>query len=233
MRRVWVILLPLIIAGCVHSPPAATPQQPPSPTVSATPQATVDIGAKLLTEARGFVYRARSVDCLATGSSFETPYGIATNRHVASGSTVLQLSTWDGTDFNASVDSLSTGPDLALLSARHPADAPPIRTGRLPGGTPVWVAGYPKGNQLSVKAGVLLDYAPGARWGVPGKVMEISNPVQPGNSGSPLLDQHGDVVGVVYAVERATRDGLAIPASTLSHFATNPPLTRFGGCIEN
>jgi S1-C subfamily serine protease len=36
-----------------------------------------------------------------------------------------------------------------------------------------------------------------------------------GNSGGPLLDHAGQVVGVIYAGETRTRYGLAIPVSTL------------------
>jgi S1-C subfamily serine protease len=173
----------------------------------------------------------RSVACLATGSSFATPEGIVTNRHVAGGSTALELSTWSGTDFNASVRSISDGPDMALLSNSRSQEVPTLTTSPVAPGTEVWVAGYPEGDQLSVTSGIVLDYVAGSLFGEPGRLIEISDPIQPGNSGSPLLDSTGQVIGVVFAIETATRDGLAIPASTLAQFLFSRGSTTSGECI--
>jgi S1-C subfamily serine protease len=199
-------------------------------TTTAATTTTLDTGDRLLAEARQFVYRVRSVACLATGSSFATRQGIVTNRHVASGSTSLELSTWAGTDFNATVRSISGGPDLTLLSSSFSQDAATLSTSAVLPGTEVWVAGYPEGNQLSVFAGIVMDYTSGAMFDEPGQVMEITNPVEPGNSGSPLLDSEGQVVGVVFAIETATGDGLAIPASTLAKFLKSPGTNTSGEC---
>lgn len=222
-----------LAAGCVAPPPKAINTS--VPTVTAVPipsSSTSDVGARLLAEARNFVYRARNVPCLATGSSILTTEGILTNRHVASGASSLQMSTWDGTDFDAVVRSISGGPDLALLTTDRPSEtAPTIRTARVAGGTAVWAAGYPEGDQLSVKPGIVLDYVDGARYGEPGQVMEITNGVQPGNSGGPLFDSQGRVVGVIVAIETATGDALAIPASTAVQYLANPDTNTLGECI--
>jgi serine protease Do len=45
--------------------------------------------------------------------------------------------------------------------------------------------------------------------GEDGRYLQISTPVQPGNSGGPLLDQSGNVVGVVSAKLNALKMMLA------------------------
>lgn len=159
----------VVIAGCTSAPPAAserlstiTPlpalaeaQTSSAATTQPSTPATAT-SASIMNDARGWAFRVRSVDCLATGSSFATATGIVTNRHVASGSENVQMSTWDGTDFNAAVSGVSSGPDLALLSNTDMPDVPQPATLAFtdaPAGTAVWAAGYPEGNQLTVTPG--------------------------------------------------------------------------------
>ena len=235
-RAVLLALLSLVVTACVPSPPSATGKSgtsgPPTVATALVPTTTaLGTSARLLAEAQQFVYRVRTVACLATGTSFATTEGIITNRHVASGSTTLELSTWDGTDFNATVQSISEGPDLALLSNNRSQHVATLATSTVAPGTEVWVTGYPEGDELSVTSGIVLDYVDGSLFGEPGRLIEITDPVQPGNSGSPLLDSEGQVVGVVFAIETATGDGLAIPASTLAQYLASPGSNTSGNCI--
>jgi S1-C subfamily serine protease len=203
----------------------------PTTTTTATTRPPESTSARLLGEARKFAFRVRSVSCLATGSSFAVEGEIATNRHVASGSSTMQLSTWNGKDFTATVNAISPSADLAVLTdwGRH-SGARLARTDAAPG-TAIWAAGYPEGNQLSVLPGKVVDYVPGSTFDEPGRIMEITSAVRPGSSGSPVLDAAGEVVGVVFAISRVDGRGLAIPVSTVSRFLVDPGSVRFGGCI--
>jgi S1-C subfamily serine protease len=171
---------------------------------------------------------------LATGTSFDIDGAILTNRHVAGGATSLQLSTWDGNDFTVDVSALSSGPDLAKLAGSSGEGQPmTLASANASAGTSVWVTGYPEGNQLSVLPGVITDYIDGSMYGEPGQIMEISNAIEPGNSGSPVLNSSGQVVGVVFALNKLDESGLAIPVSTLEGFLADPGSDTSAQCADS
>lgn len=123
---------------------------------------------------------------------------ILTNNHVVEGCTNLTLR--DGSHLQLVDRSVSS--DLALLrtDSKPPAVAV-FRAGVPPKlGEGVVAFGYPLRDILSssgnVSVGVLSAMA-GVQDDV--KMVQISAPVQPGNSGGPLLDGSGHVIGVVVA----------------------------------
>ena len=97
--------------------------------------------------------------------------------------------------------------DIALLKAAGSRDAATFRGGRgIRAGDDVIVAGYPLqgllASDMSVTAGIVSALAgPGGNR----NVSQITAPVQPGNSGGPVLDRSGNVVGVVMAKLNAIR----------------------------
>jgi S1-C subfamily serine protease len=209
-----------LLAGC------STPPQPDDAAipvaVTAAPVMAATAPSKdnqILMAARQFVFRARNEACLLTGTAFAVDGTIITNRHVAAGADQMDLATWDGDDFEASATLHSDSDDLARMDALAPDDTEAsLATSDPTSGTKVWVAGYPEGDQLTVTGGRVLGSIPGAQFGLAGQILEISDHIEHGNSGSPLLESDGDVVGVVFAVDLASGDGLAMPASTLQSF---------------
>ncbi len=213
------ILAAASLSACAADPPLRAQPLPVAITaapIAASTHAAVGVQATLLDEARTFVFRARNESCLTVGTAFATQDEIVTNRHVVAGAATLDLSTWAGQDFSAEVTGHDESEDLALLEGIPPEDhfaslaaSDPIV------GTPVYVAGYPLGDQLTVTSGKVLGTTGGGPLGIAGQVLDISDPVQHGNSGSPLLDSAGQVVGVVFALDTASHDGLAMPVSAL------------------
>jgi serine protease Do len=123
---------------------------------------------------------------------------MVTNAHVVEGcSTVTAVSERTGTSL-AEVVARDTTNDLALLKVTSkPPSVAAIRMG-VRVGEPVAVFGFPlsgllatSGNMTFGNVTALSGIADDTRY------IQIQAPVQPGNSGGPLLDYNGNVVGVV------------------------------------
>jgi S1-C subfamily serine protease len=241
--RIAALLAALTVAvtGCVPAPtPAAAPSGAIAPvptavgTLPLTPSTIADPVAAIMSQARGWAYRVRSTQCLATGSSFALVDWIVSNRHVVSGSSAVQLSTWDGADIRATVSAISAGPgpDLGLIArdTSTSSTTATLASADPTPGTPVYAVGYPLGNQLTVTPGTVIDYVDGQTLGDQGQLMEITNAILPGNSGSALVDGDGKVVGVVFATRRSNNVGLVIPVSELNAFLSAPGSDVSGAC---
>ncbi|MCA3272200.1 MAG: trypsin-like peptidase domain-containing protein [Roseomonas sp.] len=125
---------------------------------------------------------------------------IMTNHHVIDGCAEVAARLPDGRELPARVMISDTTRDLALLSTE--ADAGPILPFRSAGtyrrGEGVVTYGFPLAGLLSSgptlttgEVSALSGLADNPRH------IQISAPVQPGNSGGPLLDMRGQVIGVV------------------------------------
>jgi S1-C subfamily serine protease len=177
-------------------------------------------------EAKRLTVRVRNVGCqgIATGSGFAlTRNLLITNRHVLAGASLLQVSTWDGHSFQVSTAAVGRLGDLGIaqVEGRLPLVG---RFGPAPTrGASVTAVGYPLGGPLRLSHGLVVDRVDGGQLGIPGSVLRVTARVQPGNSGGPLLESDGLIGGVVYAIERRSGYGLAIPVDTLRRLA------RIGG----
>jgi S1-C subfamily serine protease len=129
---------------------------------------------------------------------------ILTNNHVVAGCRTLE--TRDGKPLQ--VLSRDTSSDLALLQEDFvPSAVAVFRTGSAPKlGDSVVAFGFPLPGILSSEGNVsvgILSATSGLQNDV--RFVQISAPVQPGNSGGPLFDSSGHVIGVVVAKLDAVR----------------------------
>jgi S1-C subfamily serine protease len=153
---------------------------------------------------------------------FVTPDGyLLTNDHVVEhigGRAVVTLS--DGRRIQARVIGSDPATDLAVLRANASAlpfveigDSESLRPGQL-----AIAIGNPLGFQSTVSAGVISAIGRGlrARNGrLIDNVIQHTAPLNPGNSGGPLLDSRGHVIGINTAIiAMAQGIGFAIPADT-------------------
>jgi S1-C subfamily serine protease len=173
-----------------------------------------------------------------TGSGFLCGEdGLAlTNCHVVHGALGVEATFHDGR--TTVVDVLGTDPttDLALLRVPDPpADALPLQdASALRVGDFALAVGCPHGLAHSVTAGIISGLGralPGPGGQTIEDVIQTDAPLNPGNSGGPLLDTHGRVVGIATAIVPMAQ-GLcfAVPATTAS--VVMPELRQYGRVVR-
>lgn len=171
-------------------------------------------------DVREATVRVRARGCFGLGTGSGVVIGrhlLATNRHVVAGADELQVSTWDGHTLDVAISGYADHNDLALVETRQPLQES-LRVGPTPAnGKSVDAVGYPKGRRLTFSPGEVVDRVDGSLFGEATDTLRITNTIHPGNSGGPLVDEDGNVVGVVFAVERSTGYGLAVPVDALTH----------------
>src|SRR5579859_5371086 len=136
-----------------------------------------------------------------TGFVWHEKGAIITNHHVvANASTKLEIELLDGRVLQASVVDSDPMLDLALLNV--PADKLPALpvgdSAKLRVGELVFAIGHPWGQRGVVTAGIVsgTGEVPAHRGGRPAEYIRSDVRLAPGNSGGPLLDAEGRVVGI-------------------------------------
>jgi len=145
---------------------------------------------------------------------------ILTNDHVVQGTDSISVTLQDGRSFEASTIGTDPSTDLAVLRANGSGlpfaslgDSGALKAGQL-----VIAIGNPFGFQSTVSTGVVsaLGRALRSRDGrLIENIIQHTAPLNPGNSGGPLVDSRGRVVGVNSAIIGIAQGiGFSIPADT-------------------
>jgi S1-C subfamily serine protease len=237
MRRAFALLGFLLLAGCslqAEEPPTAKPEVTipelvnVSPAVSQAERVHIPDLARdsVARRARRMTVRFRITTCegLFSGSGFALGDDLlVTNRHVLAGAETLEVSTWNGRTVHVSSARVGVLGDVGLVRVEGKLQQA-TKFGRPPQQDDVVTAvGYPRGGPLTFSRGTVVDRVDGGNLGVPGMVVRLTARLRPGNSGGPLLDRRGHIVGIVYGEEIDTGFGLAIPVDTFRRLA------RIGG----
>jgi S1-C subfamily serine protease len=217
-RAAALVLLAVVPLACVEPPPAT--DDVPSFSASEDLELPAAAATSVLRRAQQVTVRIRSLGCdrFGIGSGFVLPGGVVvTNRHVIDQPREVSLNTWDGVRLDATVAGVAVDTDLAILQLQDAPELPTaeLRTTPVEVGETVVAVGYPGGGPATVTTGAVIGLVDGELLGEPAPVIRVDATIRQGNSGGPLLDEQGRVIGVVFALEAGTGHGLAVPVTTL------------------
>lgn len=146
---------------------------------------------------------------------------IVTNNHVVDGASRIEVTLNDGEKYEARVIGRDAKTDLALIKIDNSDDLPHVSFGDSRGarvGDWVLAVGNPFGLGGSVNAGIISARGRDINSGPYDDYIQIDAPINRGNSGGPLFDARGVVIGVNTAIFSPSGGnigiGFAIPAET-------------------
>ncbi len=148
---------------------------------------------------------------------------VMTNHHVVAGSRKIRTVLTDGRSFDAEVVESSKRLDLAMLKLRDtPAEdlfTPPVGDSEaLRVGEMVFAVGHPWGRRGAVTAGIVSGIGTVGRPFGRARYVLSDAYLAPGNSGGPLVNARGEVVGVNAMI--LGNLALAIPSNTAGAWAS-------------
>ena len=174
---------------------------------------------------------------LGSGVVINDSGDILTSLHVVDGAGDIQIIYADGTRSNGEVIAAQAENDIAVLgSDRLPEVLIPAILGNpnaMRVGDEAFAVGNPFGLYGSVSAGVISSFGrtfqPEGRDQTLEGLIQIDAAVNPGNSGGPLLNRYGQVIGIVVGIINPTEDeffigiGFAVPINVAGGAAGIPP----------
>jgi len=163
---------------------------------------------------------------LGSGIVYDTKGHIITNHHVIEGAETIQVSFLDGNISSASVVGMDIYSDIAVIKVDPEVTTLyPVVLGsssELAVGLPVAAMGNPFGLSDTLTVGIVSSLErtlTAAGNYVIIDIIQIDAAVNPGNSGGPLVNIYGQVVGVNTAIESETGTftgiGFAVPSDTV------------------
>ena len=167
-----------------------------------------------------------------TGVVLDTDGHIVTNYHVVESASDIVVRLHDGSAARAVVLGVDPSSDLAVVQADFdPAVLQPATFGdseSMRVGDSVFAIGNPFTQEWTVTAGIISGIDRGTESGFTGRqilgVIQTDAPVNPGNSGGPLFDANGDVIGINTSIEGPPGFrgnvglGFAVPSNTVLRY---------------
>lgn len=228
MRRITitvavVIVLMIGVLIGVEVDPQGDAAAIPTPTTSATaaPSSSPSVSDVYQQALPSVVAVATDKGVIGTGVVANKDGDVLTAAHVIAGATTIKLTFSDGTATTATVKSTDPTTDIATLT---PASLPePLVLATIGGkaeiGGSVVAIGDPLGLTASVSTGIVsgLDRSATTADGKFSGLIQFDAAVNAGSSGGPLLDEKGNVIGIVVSIADPGNDdafagiGFAVP----------------------
>ena len=192
-----------------------------------TTKAVVEISAT----AKGASFGEPATRAQGSGFVLDHRGHIVTNQHVVAGADSISVSFWNGTSFDAVLIGSDPSTDLAVIKVDAPSSLlEPLRLGNsddVAVGDTVLAMGSPFGLEGTVTSGIVS--ALHRQMTAPNDftitdTIQTDAAINHGNSGGPLLDRRGRVIGVNAQIESDSGGsdgvGFAIPSNTVRSIAT-------------
>lgn len=172
------------------------------------------------------IARGSKGEARGTGFYISSDGKVATNHHVIAGANVIRVKHEDGKVYTVQrVIARNDRVDLAILQVNN-RRARPLTLGdsdKVQRGQEICVIGSPLGVlEGSVTTGIVSAVRTVGRF----RMIQISAPISQGNSGSPVLNRRGEVIGVATAVLREGQNlNLAVPVNYLKRLRAGQAIT--------
>jgi putative serine protease PepD len=173
----------------------------------------------------------RSQSAEGSGFVYDTSGHVITNQHVVDGATSVRVTFWNGATYSARVVGTDPSTDLAVLDVNAPSTVLyPLTLGdssKVQVGDNVVAIGAPFGLAETVTAGIVSalhrQITSPNNFSIDDSI-QTDAAINHGNSGGPLINDHGDVVGVNAQIESDSGGsdgvGFAIPSNTVKSIAS-------------
>jgi S1-C subfamily serine protease len=176
-------------------------------------------------------------EAIGSGVVLDEMGHILTSLHVVDGASEIEVYLADGSNVPATLVAQLPEKDIAVLMlVERPPLLIPATLGNpdaLSVGDEAVVVGNPFGLRHTVTAGVISglhrNFQPSKTRQAPADLIQFDTAVNPGNSGGPLLNRDGEVVGIVTALANPTEQsvfigiGFAVPIDIAASAAGSPP----------
>lgn len=186
-----------VLSGIPRAPASApaTPMDWSSVIKQAMP-AVVDISIETLVNRNGVQQRQSEV---GTGFLIDSDGTIVTNRHVIDGAFRIIVTMSDGSQYQAKLIGAGAMVDVAVLKIKALHSLPFLKfadSGKAEIGDPIAVVGNPLGLGTSLSTGVVSAVHRNLMNTPVDDYIQTDAALNHGNSGGPMLDRNGDVIGV-------------------------------------
>jgi serine protease Do len=179
--------------------------------------------------------RPRRVQSLGSGFIIDAAGYVVTNNHVIEGADEITVILEDGDEMKATLVGTDEKTDLALLKVNPSSPLPVARMGdseKARVGEWVMAIGDPFGLGGTVTTGIISARNRDINAGAYDDFIQTDAPINRGNSGGPLFNMYGEVIGVNSAIYSPTGGsvgiGFAIPINAARNVITQ---LRAGGAV--